>query len=155
MTGPGRDPSEGPLGGAVGCGGVVGADLVEKLWIGGCVVVVCDAGVEPRRLLGVGRPSAEVEGPAGGSAVEASTADCSVPAGGVCSEGKAPPFVAVAATGPEELFESCAGGWFTGLLQAMQAAQTRAAVTAVTAALAGITVPLGMDATVAKATRTP
>jgi len=48
----------------------------------------------------------------------------------------------------EALLVSCAGGWLTVLLQA---AQTRAATTAVAAALAGATVPrIGMDATVAK-----
>jgi hypothetical protein len=46
------------------------------------------------------------------------------------------------------LLVSCPGGWLTVLLQA---AQTRAATTAVAAALAGATVPrIGMDATVAK-----
>jgi hypothetical protein len=46
------------------------------------------------------------------------------------------------------LFVSGPGGWLAVLLQA---AQTRAAATAVAAALAGATVPrIGMDATVAK-----
>lgn len=51
------------------------------------------------------------------------------------------------------LFVSGAGWWPAALPQATQTAQTRAAATAVAAALAGATVPrIGMDATVAKRT---
>lgn len=57
------------------------------------------------------------------------------------------PAVPVALEETAALFVSGAGGWLSVLLQA---AQTRAAATAVAAALAGATVPrIGMDATVA------
>jgi hypothetical protein len=151
---PGRDPITGPLG-VVLCG-VLGAVVVGLGVDVGCGWVGTGSFDRPGVLavLAVVAEGAEeaceslMEPSLGRSPCAGSLCDpCSsgAPLGRSVAPGP-PPLLAFDDT--TALFVNCPGGWLTGLLQA---AQTRAAATAVAAALAGATVPrIGMDATVAK-----
>jgi hypothetical protein len=136
-----RDPITGPLG-VLLCGGggaeVVGFDaLVGCGWLG---VGFDDEGDEDGLA-----PCASLMAPSLGRSVREVPPWIAAPLG----RSVLPRLALVEAAAA--LFVSGRGGWPAVLLQA---AQTRAAATAVAAALAGATVPrIGMDATVAK--RTP
>lgn len=158
---PGRDPIVGPPGsllavvpgcvlggGAVGFGAEVGCGLLPV--VPGFVVDfdadgACESLMDPPS-----RPDpCEASDAAGtpGSSGAATDEDCDSgdPLGTV-------PFAA--AVEAPLLFDRLPGFWSAGLPQAAMKAQTRAAATAVAAALASATVPrLGMDATVAKTGR--
>jgi hypothetical protein len=147
---PGREPITGPVG-VVLCGG-------------GAAVVLVGLGVD----VGCGRggaglfAGAVVDGaadeddaeeacwslmdPSVGRSPWPGSADEPCSSGAPLGRSAAPGLLAFDDT--TALLVNCPGGWLTGLLQA---AQTRAAATAVAAALAGATVPrIGMVATVAK-----
>ncbi|WP_370363728.1 hypothetical protein [Catenulispora sp. GP43] len=141
-----RDPITGPVG-VLLCGGGGGADVVGFGADVGCGCV--GAGSFDRDEVAVaGEEACEslMDPPLGRSSVEAVEAPpgaIAAPLGRSESLGAPAPVEETAA-----LFVSGAGCWLAVLLQA---AQTRAAATAVAAALAGATVPrIGMDATVAK-----
>jgi hypothetical protein len=126
------------LGAEVGCGLLpVGAGFVEDFGVD----EGCESLIEPAC-----RPEPCDEDPeAGGTPGASAEEDCD---SGDPLGAAAPP-VEVSA-----LFVSCPAGWSAGLPQAAKGAQTRAAATAVAAALASATVPrIGMDATVAKTGR--
>lgn len=146
-----REPITGPLGVLLcgGAGGVVpvgfGAELVGCGWLGtGLFDVEDDAWDEPVETC----PSLMAPS-LGRSADEVPPCAIGAPLGR-----SVPPAALLAPDGAEALFVSWAGGWLAPPPQATQTvhtAQTRAATTAVAAALAGATVPrIGMVATVAK-----
>jgi hypothetical protein len=139
-----RDPITGPVG-VVLCGGGGG---VEVVGLGGVVGCGC-VGAGSCAAVGADDDAAVEEGAACASLMapplrsSGALEPCSIGAPLGRSAGLLPPVDATA------FLVSCPGCWLV-LLQAA-AAQTRAAATAVAAALAGATVPLvGMDATVAK-----
>ena len=146
-----RDPMIGPVG-VLLCGGGGGALVVGFGGDVGCGCVgtgVFDCGEDAADEDGceslmappLGRSPEDVEPCASGSPLGRSVA--LEPSPEPLLELPPLPVVETAA-----LLVSCPGGWLAVLLQA---AQTRAATTAVAAALAGATVPrIGMDATVAK-----
>lgn len=142
-----RDPITGPLGVVLcGAGGGVVVGLGGEVGCGWLGAGVFEAEDEAEEL---GVTCASLMEPSLGRSAEVLPVlpPCAsgAPVGRSVSEGRDAP---VAPDETEALLVSCAGDWLTVLLQA---AQTRAATTAVAAALAGATVPrIGMEPTVAK-----